>query len=406
MSARILLVEDEPGLVMTLSDLLGAEGYEVESATDGLTGLAKALKEKFDLIVLDVMLPGKSGLEVCRELRQQGNDVAVLMLTAKTQLYDRVVGLKLGADDYLTKPFEPPELLARIEALLRRVKHEKLTAGRALPVRQRRDRFRTRRGPQGRSGAKSRGQGTRTTPLPDRSPRQRGLHATNSWKPCGSINPESPPAPSTCTSPGCAKSSKTIRKTPATYTPSEESATASPRRTVHPGLYGVPGPLIPLLPQHLPQFPRILHGEPAIIIIEKHPSRLHAPSPNPVSPHTQCRGVIKPLVLPPRPMQPHIRKVRSNFKRRFEPGQMINTKRRPMPPQQLINALRVPRIVPELEGIPVRRRQRLQKRREPLDIHPPMRRKLKHHRPELLAQKIRRAKNRSSAGTGSFNFFI
>jgi two-component system alkaline phosphatase synthesis response regulator PhoP len=96
MSARILLVEDEPGLVMTLSDLLGAEGYDVESATDGPTGLSRALKEKFDLIVLDVMLPGKSGLEVCRELRQQGNDVAVLMLTAKTQLYDRVVGLKIA----------------------------------------------------------------------------------------------------------------------------------------------------------------------------------------------------------------------------------------------------------------------------------------------------------------------
>ncbi|MCX6632197.1 MAG: response regulator [Candidatus Solibacter sp.] len=83
MSARILLVEDEPGLVITLSDLLGAEGYEVESATDGPTGLSTALKEKFDLIVLDVMLPGKSGLDVCRELRQQGNQVAVLMLTAK-----------------------------------------------------------------------------------------------------------------------------------------------------------------------------------------------------------------------------------------------------------------------------------------------------------------------------------
>ena len=127
MSARILLVEDEPGLVLTLSDLLGAEGYQVESATDGPSGLSKALTGKFDLIVLDVMLPGKSGLEVCRELRQQGNLVAVLMLTAKTQLYDRVVGLKLGADDYLTKPFEPPELLARIEALLRRVKHDKLS---------------------------------------------------------------------------------------------------------------------------------------------------------------------------------------------------------------------------------------------------------------------------------------
>ena len=127
MSSRILLVEDEPGLVLTLSDLLRAEGYTVESAIDGPTGLARAVNESFDLIVLDVMLPGKNGLEVCRELRQRGRDVAVLMLTAKTQLIDRVVGLKLGADDYLTKPFEPPELLARIEALLRRVNKEKLT---------------------------------------------------------------------------------------------------------------------------------------------------------------------------------------------------------------------------------------------------------------------------------------
>ena len=127
MSSRILLVEDEPGLVLTLSDLLRAEGYTVESAIDGPTGLSRALNESFDLIVLDVMLPGKNGLEVCRELRQRGKDVAILMLTAKTQLIDRVVGLKLGADDYLTKPFEPPELLARIEALLRRVNKEKLT---------------------------------------------------------------------------------------------------------------------------------------------------------------------------------------------------------------------------------------------------------------------------------------
>jgi two-component system, OmpR family, alkaline phosphatase synthesis response regulator PhoP len=126
MSSRILLVEDEPGLVMTLSDLLAAEGYEVESAMDGPSGLARALGEPFDLAILDVMLPGKNGFEVCRELRQQGKDLAVIMLTAKSQLVDRVVGLKLGADDYLSKPFEPPELLARIEALLRRVKREKL----------------------------------------------------------------------------------------------------------------------------------------------------------------------------------------------------------------------------------------------------------------------------------------
>ncbi len=124
MSSRILLVEDEPGLVLTLSDLLGGEGYEVESALDGPTGLAKAAGGGFDLVILDVMLPGKNGLEVCREVRRQGKEMAILMLTAKTQLTDRVAGLKLGADDYLTKPFEPPELLARIEALLRRVKKE------------------------------------------------------------------------------------------------------------------------------------------------------------------------------------------------------------------------------------------------------------------------------------------
>ena len=126
MSARILLVEDEPGLVMTLSDMLMIEGYAVESATDGNTGLARASGEPFDLVILDVMLPGKSGLDVCRELRFRGKDVPILMLTAKSQLVDRVVGLKIGADDYLTKPFEAPELLARIEALLRRAKKEKL----------------------------------------------------------------------------------------------------------------------------------------------------------------------------------------------------------------------------------------------------------------------------------------
>jgi two-component system alkaline phosphatase synthesis response regulator PhoP len=127
MSSRVLLVEDEPGLVLTLSDLLASEGYAVESAGDGPTGLRRAVSEQFDLIILDIMLPGKNGFEVCRELRQQGRDVAVLMLTAKTQLTDRVVGLKLGADDYLAKPFEPPELLARVEALLRRVKKENRT---------------------------------------------------------------------------------------------------------------------------------------------------------------------------------------------------------------------------------------------------------------------------------------
>jgi len=124
MSSRILLVEDEPGLVMTLSDMLAGEGYEVDTATDGPSGLTKATTLPYDLIILDVMLPGKNGFEVCRELRQRGKDVAVLMLTARTQVVDRVVGLKLGADDYLTKPFDPSELVARVEALLRRTRKD------------------------------------------------------------------------------------------------------------------------------------------------------------------------------------------------------------------------------------------------------------------------------------------
>lgn len=117
---RLLLVEDEPGLVMTLSDLLTAEGYQIETAGDGQTALNMAGENMFSLIVLDVMLPLKNGYDVCRDLRQQGIRTPVLMLTARGQLVDKVLGLKLGADDYLTKPFEPLELLARVEALLRR----------------------------------------------------------------------------------------------------------------------------------------------------------------------------------------------------------------------------------------------------------------------------------------------
>jgi len=126
MSSQILLVEDEPGLVLTLADLLASEGYEVDTAADGPSGLAKAEEGAYRLIILDVMLPGKSGLEVCRALRRQGVDTAILMLTAKTQVHDRVAGLKNGADDYLTKPFHPSELLARVEALMRRLHKEKL----------------------------------------------------------------------------------------------------------------------------------------------------------------------------------------------------------------------------------------------------------------------------------------
>ena len=124
MNSRILLVEDEPGLVLTVSDLLSTEGYEVETAADGEAGLAKASGGNYDLVILDVMLPRKTGFDVCKQLRQAGNDAAILMLTAKSQVVDRVVGLKLGADDYLTKPFDPAELLARVEALLRRVQKQ------------------------------------------------------------------------------------------------------------------------------------------------------------------------------------------------------------------------------------------------------------------------------------------
>jgi len=124
MSSRILLVEDEPGLVLTVSDLLATQGHEVCAAEDGESGLQLAETGAFDLVILDVMLPGKGGFEVCRELRQKGVDTAILMLTARSQVADRVTGLRGGADDYLTKPFDPVELLARVDALLRRVQKQ------------------------------------------------------------------------------------------------------------------------------------------------------------------------------------------------------------------------------------------------------------------------------------------
>jgi two-component system alkaline phosphatase synthesis response regulator PhoP len=117
---RLLLVEDEPGLVLTLTDRLTSEGYSVTSVGDGNAAVDEALREAYDIVVLDVMLPGRDGFEVCRTLRHEGMRAPILMLTARGQLVDRVVGLKLGADDYLVKPFEMAELLARLEALLRR----------------------------------------------------------------------------------------------------------------------------------------------------------------------------------------------------------------------------------------------------------------------------------------------
>jgi two-component system alkaline phosphatase synthesis response regulator PhoP len=120
MNKHILLIEDEAGLVMTLSDRLRSEGYTVTTASDGEQGLRQALHSDFDLIILDIMLPLRSGLDVCRDLRQHNKQTPVIMLTARGQLVDKVVGLKIGADDYLTKPFEMIELLARVEALMRR----------------------------------------------------------------------------------------------------------------------------------------------------------------------------------------------------------------------------------------------------------------------------------------------
>src|SRR5665213_3999417 len=120
MPQRILLVEDDAGLALILSDRLRSEHYEVEVVHDGEAGLSRAAMQRYDLILLDWMLPKRSGIDVCRDLRQKKIDTPILMLTARGQTMDKVIGLKLGADDYLTKPFETPELLARVEALLRR----------------------------------------------------------------------------------------------------------------------------------------------------------------------------------------------------------------------------------------------------------------------------------------------
>lgn len=119
---RILLVDDEPGLRRTLSDRLRKEGYGVDTAANGVAASDMARKGGYDVIILDLNLPSKNGLEVCQELRRDGQNVAVLMLTARDAVADRIAGLKLGADDYMTKPFESAELMARIEALLRRTR--------------------------------------------------------------------------------------------------------------------------------------------------------------------------------------------------------------------------------------------------------------------------------------------
>jgi len=120
MNERILIVEDEPTIATGLKDDLEVEGYAAEVVDDGKAALRRILEGKFDLVLLDLMLPGLDGLSVCREARLKGDRTPVIMLTAKGQEVDKVVGLELGADDYITKPFSRRELLARIKAVLRR----------------------------------------------------------------------------------------------------------------------------------------------------------------------------------------------------------------------------------------------------------------------------------------------
>jgi DNA-binding response OmpR family regulator len=117
---RILVVEDEPGIALGLETDLRLEGYDVEVARDGESGLRRARDGAFDLLLLDVMLPRKDGFAICRELRRTGLPVSIIVLTAKSQEAEKVLGLELGADDYVTKPFSPIELRARIKAVLRR----------------------------------------------------------------------------------------------------------------------------------------------------------------------------------------------------------------------------------------------------------------------------------------------
>jgi len=121
MKESILLIEDEQSVQSTLGLRLRSEGYVVDTASDGTEGFEKATTSPFDLIILDVMLPDRSGFDICRDIRQAGLATPILFLTARSQTTDKVLGLKLGGDDYVTKPFKAAELMARIEVLLRRV---------------------------------------------------------------------------------------------------------------------------------------------------------------------------------------------------------------------------------------------------------------------------------------------
>ena len=120
---RILIIEDDPAIQRGLMDALTAEHFDIHVSGDGSEGLKTAQQKRVDLIILDIMLPGMNGFEICRELRSKGTDIPILMLTGKGEEMDKVLGLELGADDYLTKPFSIRELVARVKALLRRQSH-------------------------------------------------------------------------------------------------------------------------------------------------------------------------------------------------------------------------------------------------------------------------------------------
>jgi len=136
MKQRILIVEDEPALGMAIRDELEFEGFEASIVEDGVTALERILEASPDLVILDLMLPGKSGFDVCREVRQQGRSTPIIMLTARAQDADKVRGLELGADDYVVKPFSLAELTARIRAVLRRsaARDAPVAAGQTLVV--------------------------------------------------------------------------------------------------------------------------------------------------------------------------------------------------------------------------------------------------------------------------------
>ena len=129
---KILIIEDEDSIRMAMEDDFRLENYIVDVASDGLEGLAKAANPETDLIILDIMLPGMNGYDICKKLRGQGIKTPIIMLTAKGQEIDRVLGLELGADDYVTKPFSPRELQARVKAVLRRIEKEPDVTGNHL----------------------------------------------------------------------------------------------------------------------------------------------------------------------------------------------------------------------------------------------------------------------------------